>query len=95
MEELLILLIVIQAVFMVISYYALARQIRSTRKRLATLGESAAIIPIFGIIVAILSNGINAEELAVVFNFYAYGVATNGIMGVIVEIIDYNLLGGR
>lgn len=95
MEGLLIFLIILQAVLMGIGYFALARQIHSTRKRLEVLGGMAALIPVLGLVFAILPGGITTDELVVFFEFYIYSLIANAITGGIVEVIEHAFTGGR
>ena len=95
MEDILVLLIVVQAVLMAIGYFALARQIKSTRTRLSWLGGLAAAIPILGLVIGILPGGISTEELIIFFEFYIYSIIANAVIGVIVEAVEHLFLGGR
>mgnify|MGYP001580779293 CR=1 FL=1 len=95
MEDILVLLIVVQAVLMAIGYFALARQIKSTRTRLSWLGGLAAAIPILGLVIGILPGGISTEELIIFFEFYIYSIIANAVIGVILEAVEHLFLGGR
>lgn len=95
MENILIFLIIFQALLVGIGYFALARQIHSTRRRLEVLGVMTLTIPLLGLLLKFLPGGINTEEFLLFIRFYVYSVIANGITGTVVEVIEHALLGGR
>ncbi len=94
MKDILIFLIIFQAVLMGVGYFALARQIHSTRKRLGVFGGMVVLIPFLGLIFAILPGGITTNELLAFIKFYSYSTIANAITGGIAELIE-NVLFGR
>jgi len=94
METILVALIILQAVLMFIGYLALARQVGSTRKRLEVLGSIAALLPLLGLIFAILPSGVATNELLAFIEFYIYSIIANAVIGGIAELIE-NVLPGR
>jgi len=94
MEDILILLMIIQAIFMVFGYFALVKQIKSTKKRMSTLLGLITLIPIIGFVFGILPSGITAEEITTFLIFYFYSIIANSITCTIVEAVEH-LLGGK
>ena len=95
MEGILIFLITLQAVMMGVGYFALARQIRSTRKRIEVLAGMALVLPLLGLLLKFLPSGITNEEFVLFIEFYVYSAIANGITGTIVEFVERAFLGGK
>lgn len=89
MEEVIIILIVVQALFMAIGSYALAKEIKDTRKRLEAVSVIAFVLPLAVYEINIASKFPMAiNDLVNFFEFYIYSLIANAISGAIVQMFE-------
>lgn len=94
MDNIIIILIILQAVFTWIGYFGLAKSIKSERKRLETLGGLIAVMPFLAYSLPLLAKGfnINGEDVSNFFTFYVYSSIANALNGLIIKIVERTFL---
>lgn len=96
MMEIIIALIIFQSLFIALGYFALAREIHSTRKRISVLGGMVTIVPLLFVAIGLIANQPITTDLFMGF-FYMYigTVVASSITTGIVELIEQTLINGR
>ncbi len=93
MNEMIISLIIVQAILVAVGYAALANEIRDTRRRIEVLAALVFVMPLLIYALKIISNlPISDENVLVFFEFYVYSVIGNSISGAIVRMVESILL---
>jgi len=95
MIEVIIILIVFQSLFIALGYFALARQIHSTKKRISAWVGLVSVLPlIFASIYLVANQPITTDSFVGFFYMYVGTVIASSVTTGIVELIE-NLLNKR
>ncbi|MBU0460635.1 MAG: hypothetical protein KJ771_07560 [Nanoarchaeota archaeon] len=95
MIEIIIALIIFQAMAIALGYFGLARQIHSTKKRLSVLVGMVSILPLlFALIYLVANQPITTDSFVGFFLMYLGTVVASSVTTGIVELIE-NLLNKR
>ena len=77
-----------QAIFVILGYFVLAREVHNSRKRIESMLVLSTIIPLFVYAVSLIINGITAEGLVNFMIFYVISIITNTISNMIIYVIE-------
>lgn len=96
MMEIIVTLIIFQSLFIALGYFALAREIKSTRRRIALLAGMVSVLPlIFASIGLVANQPITPDSFVSFFYMYIGTVIASSITTGIVEVIEGILLNRR